>query len=276
MPKFLSQNQVNDFREAGFLSPIDVMSEDQALSYRQRLEAAESDYPQELNAENRNNAHLSFCFLDELAHHPLVLDVVEDLIGADFSLWGSVLFIKERSSPHYVSWHQDATYMGITPHDFVTPWIALSPSNLESGCMSMIPGSHRRQLQNHEETFAEDNILTRGQSIKDVNESLAVNLILRPGQMSVHHAEIIHGSRPNLSDQRRIGYALQAFMPSPARQVIGENYWLPVQGKDWHDDSIRLSRPKEDMDAEGVANRKLANDNWANILYQGAEQKRAY
>ena len=276
MPKFLSQNQVNDFREAGFLAPIDVMSEDQALSYRQRLETAENEYPQELNAENRNNPHLSFCFLDELAHHPVVLDVVEDLVGPDFSLWGSVLFIKEPSSPHYVSWHQDATYMGITPHDFVTPWIALSPSNLESGCMSMIPGSHRWHIQNHEETFAEDNILTRGQAIKDVNESLAVNLILRPGQMSVHHAEIIHGSRPNLSQQRRIGYALQAYMPPPAQQVLGENYWLPVRGEDWHDDSKRLSRPKTDMDAEGVAYRKLVNDNWANILYQGAEQKRAY
>lgn len=276
MPKFLSQNQIDEFHEAGFLSPIDVMSEDQALSYRQRLQAAESEYPQELNAENRNNPHLSFSFLDELAHHPIVLDVVEDLIGPDISLWGSVLFIKEPESPHYVSWHQDATYMGITPHDFVTPWIALSPSNLESGCMSMIAGSHRRHIQNHEETFAEDNILTRGQAIRDVDESLAVDLILRPGQMSVHHAEVIHGSKPNLSQQRRIGYALQAYIPPPARQTLGANYWLPVRGKDWHGDSQRFSRPTGDMESVGIANRKRANDNWANILYQGAEKKRAY
>ena len=276
MPKFLSQNQIDEFHEAGFLSPIDVMSEDQALSYRQRLQAAESEYPQELNAENRNNPHLSFSFLDELAHHPIVLDVVEDLIGPDISLWGSVLFIKEPESPHYVSWHQDATYMGITPHDFVTPWIALSPSNLESGCMSMIAGSHRWHIQNHEETFAEDNILTRGQAIRDVDESLAVDLILRPGQMSVHHAEVIHGSKPNLSQQRRIGYALQAYIPPPARQTLGANYWLPVRGKDWHGDSQRFSRPTGDMESVGIANRKRANDNWANILYQGAEKKRAY
>lgn len=276
MPKFLNQNQIDQFHEEGFLSPIDVMSEDEALSYRHRLEAAEKDYPQALNAENRNNPHLSFCFLDELAHHPIVLDVVEDLIGPDISLWGSVLFIKEPSSPHYVSWHQDVTYMGIKPHNFVTPWIALSPSNLESGGMSMIPGSHRQQIQKHEETFAEDNILTRGQIINNVDESLAVDLILRPGQMSVHHAEVIHGSKPNLSQQRRIGYALQAYMPPPIRQVLGENYWLPVRGKDWHDNTPRLTRPKVDMDADSIANRKRANDNWADILYQGAEKKRAY
>jgi len=276
MPKFLSASQIDEYHEQGFLSPVDVMSEDQALSYRRRLEEAENRYPLELNAENRNNPHLSFCFLDELAHHPVVLDVVEDLIGPDFSLWGSVLFIKEPSSPHYVSWHQDATYMGIEPHDYVTPWIALSPSDVESGCMSMIPGSHRHHIQKHQETFAEDNILTRGQAIKEVDESRAVNLILWPGQMSLHHAEIIHGSQPNLSQHRRIGYALQAYMPRPARQALGENYWLPIRGQDWHDDSPRLTRPRADMDAQGLANRKLANDNWANILYQGAEQKRTY
>lgn len=276
MPKFLSQDQVDQFHQAGYLAPVDVMSEDQAMSYRRRLEEAESEYPQELNAENRNNPHLSFCFLDELAHHPVVLDVVEDLIGPDISLWGSVLFIKEPTSPHYVSWHQDATYMGIEPHDFVTPWIALSPSNLESGCMSMIPGSHRKQIQKHQETFANNNILTRGQAIKGVDESQAVDLILRPGQMSLHHARIIHGSKPNLSRQRRIGYAIQAYMPPSARQTLGANYWLPVRGKDWHDGSPRLTRPQADMGADGIANRKLANDNWANILYQGAEQKRAY
>lgn len=276
MPKFLSRSQVAQFYEEGFLSPVDIMSEDEALNYRVRLEEAEALYPRELNAENRNNPHLAFTFLDELAHHALVLDAVEDLIGADISLWGSVLFIKEPASPHFVSWHQDATYMGIEPQEFVTPWIALSPSNLQSGCMSMIPGSHRSDIQIHEETFAEDNILTRGQAIENVDESSAVDLILRPGQMSIHHAKVIHGSKPNLSQHRRIGFALQAYMAPPARQALGENYWLPVRGKDWHDSTPRLSRPLADMDAEAVANRRLANDNWAKFLYQGAAKKRAY
>jgi len=276
MPKFLDQNQVDQFNEDGFLSPIDIMPEDEAQTYADRLVAAEKLYPEALNAENRNNPHLAFTFLDELAHRTVILDVVEDLIGPDISLWGSVLFIKEPSSSHYVSWHQDATYMGIEPHEFVSPWIALSHSNRESGCMSMIPGSHRWGIQAHEETFAEDNILTRGQAISEIDEGQAVDLILKPGQMSVHHAKVVHGSRPNLSRNRRIGYVLQAFMPPPAKQVLGENYWMPIRGDDWHDDTPRLMRPQADMDAEAVRNRNLANDNWANILYQGAEKKRAY
>jgi len=252
------------------------MSEREARVYSGRLEAAERDYPGEINPENRNNAHLSFTFLDELVHHPVIVDAVEDLIGANISLWGSVLFIKEPRSAGYVSWHQDATYVGIEPHEFVTPWLALTPSNCESGCMSMIPGSHRDHIRKHEDTFDGDNILTRGQVVRGVDESTAIDLILRPGQMSLHHAQIIHGSQPNRGDQRRIGLAMQAYMPPHARQVIGKNCWLQIRGENEREHSIALHRPKFDMDPQGVADRALANENWANILYRGAEKKRAY
>jgi ectoine hydroxylase-related dioxygenase (phytanoyl-CoA dioxygenase family) len=274
--KVLSQQQIDQYRDQGFIAPIDVMPEDEALEYARRLQAAEHAYPAELNAENRNNPHLSFKFLDELVHHPLILDVVEDLIGPAFSLWGSVLFIKEPQSSHFVSWHQDATYMGITPHDYVTPWLALTPSNLDTGCMSMIPGSHKDLIRPHEETFHKDNILTRGQEIQAVDESMAVDLVLRPGQMSLHHAKIIHASQPNRSQQRRVGYAMQAYMPAGARQTLGENYWLPIRGDCAQPDFIELQRPVTDMDLAGAGERDKANRNWANILYQGAEKKRAY
>ena len=276
MPKILSQQQIDQYHEQGFISPIDVMSEHEALGYRLKLESVERDYPGEINAENRNNAHLSFAFLDELVHHPVIVDAVEDLIGANISLWGSVLFIKEPQSAGFVSWHQDATYVGIKPHNFVTPWLALTPSNRENGCMSMIPGSHIDHIQEHDDTFDDDNILTRGQVVRDVDESTTVDLILRPGQMSLHHAEVIHGSRPNLGSDRRIGFAMQAYMPPEARQVIGKNYWLDIRGENLREESIALHRPRYDMDPQGIADRKLANDNWADILYQGAEKKRNY
>ena len=276
MSKVLSRQQVDQFHEEGFLAPIDVMPESEALAYANQLQAAEQEFPDALNKENRNNPHLSFKFLDELTHHPLILDAVEDLIGAAFALWGSVLFIKEPQSSHFVSWHQDATYMGITPHNYVTPCLALTPSNLETGCMSMIPGSHKDSIRRHDETFHEDNILTRGQEIQAVDDSVAVDLILKPGQMSLHHAKIIHGSQPNRSQQRRIGYAIQAFMPAGARQTLGDNYWSPMRGDCWQSDFIELKRPDADMDEVGVGERDKANRNWASILYQGAEKKRAY
>jgi hypothetical protein len=274
--KFLSQQQIEQYHEQGFVAPIDVMREDEADACLQRLQAAEAEYPDQLNAENRNNAHLAFSFLDELVHHPLILDAVEDLIGASFALWGSVLFIKEPRSKHYVSWHQDATYVGLEPQNFVTPWLALTPSNRETGCMSMIPASHRQAIQAHEETFHEDNILTRGQQIQDVDDSVAVDLILEPGQMSLHQARTIHGSQPNRSSQRRVGFAMQAYVPAGGRQLLGENYWLPMRGDFMDAEFIELKRPRHDMDPASVAERQRANQNWSNILYHGASQKRNY
>ncbi|MFT5258971.1 MAG: non-heme Fe2+,alpha-ketoglutarate-dependent halogenase [Saprospiraceae bacterium] len=276
MGKVLTTNQIEQYHEEGFASPIDVLTEVHALEYATKLEEAEHKYPEALHAENRNNAHLCFSFLDELAFHPTVLDAVEDLIGSHFALWGSVLFIKEPQSKHYVSWHQDATYMGIKPHNFVTPWIALSPSNQHTGCMSMIPGSHLDAIQPHQDTFSDDNILTRGQQVENVNGDSAIDLILAPGQMSLHHATIIHGSQPNLSTHRRIGFALQAFMPAGAIQTIGDNYWQKARGNDNESSYQYLDRPHADMDAGNVTSRENVNQNWANILYQGASRKRAY
>ncbi len=277
MPKYLTQRQVDQYHDEGYLSPIDFISESEAESIRHKLEEAERLYPEHINAENRNNAHLIFGFLDKLAFHSTMLDIVEDLIGPNFSLWGSVLFIKDPGSPHYVSWHQDATYMGMTSNNFVTPWIALSPSNRETGCMSMIPGSHKNQIRPHDDTFADDNILTRGQVVKDVDESLAVDLILKPGQMSLHHGEIIHGSQANLSQQRRVGYALQSYMANDIRQHIGKNMWLPVRGESHSGEDVELlHRPESDMHEKAVSRRAIVNKNFSDILYHGASLRRNY
>jgi len=277
MPKVFSQSQVDQYHEEGYLSPIDLISESEAIAIREQLEEAERLHPEHINAENRNNAHLVFSFLDKLAFNETLLDIVEDLIGPNFSLWGSVLFIKDPSSPHYVSWHQDATYMGMTSNNFVTPWIALSPSNRETGCMSMVPGTHKNSIRPHDDTFAEDNILTRGQVVKDVDESKAVDLILKPGQMSLHHGEIVHGSQANLSQERRVGYALQSYMTNDITQHIGKNMWLPARGETHSGpDTVLLHRPESDMHEDAVRQRAVVNENFGDILYHGSKQRRNY
>ena len=215
--------------------------------------------------------------LDELAHNSIILDAVEDLIGPEFSLWSSVMFIKNPSTEHFVSWHQDATYMGMTCNDFLTPWIALTPSTEKMGCMAMIPGSHKQNILPHQDTFAENNILTRGQFVKDVDEKKAVKLILKPGEMSIHHGSVIHGSKSNKSKQRRIGFALQSYCPHKTKQIIGKNIWMKIRGKKKKDsDVIQLQRPQFDMDPLAVNMRKIANQNYSNILYNDAKITRKY
>ena len=277
MPRVLTKLQIEQYHDQGFISPIRVISEQEALSIKDELEQVEKEFPEEINSESRNNLHLSFSFLDALAHNKIIVDAIEDLIGPDISLWASVMFIKEPSSKQYVSWHQDATYMGLDSLDFPTPWIALSPSNIETGCMTMIAGSHKTKIQNHEDTFAENNILTRGQVIQDVDESKAVDLILQPGEMSIHHGAVIHGSQPNNSNQRRIGFSLQSYMPNNVKQIVGRNLWTHVRGqKRQDDDGMLLDRPRFNMDPNTVAQRKIANENLSEILYKGAKEKRNY
>ena len=277
MPKVLKKEHIEQYHDQGFISPVKVMSEKDALLIKEELEHVEEEFPNEINAESRNNLHLSFAFLDAIAHNTIIVDAMEDLIGPNISLWASVMFIKEPSSKHYVSWHQDATYMGLDTLDFPTPWIALSPSNKETGCMTMISGSHKTKIQEHEDTFAKNNILTRGQAIQNVDESKAVDLILRPGEMSIHHGAVIHGSQPNNSNQRRIGFSLQSYMPNNVKQVIGRNIWTHVRGLKRDDmDGILLDRPKFNMDPNTVAQRTIANENLSNILYKGAKEKRSY
>ena len=277
MPRVLTKLQIEQYHDQGFISPIRVISEQEALSIKDELEQVEKEFPEEINSESRNNLHLSFAFLNAIAHNKIIVDAIEDLIGPDISLWASVMFIKEPSSKQYVSWHQDATYMGLDSLDFPTPWIALSPSNIETGCMTMIAGSHKTKIQNHEDTFAENNILTRGQVIQDVDESKAVDLILQPGEMSIHHGAVIHGSQPNNSNQRRIGFSLQSYMPNNVKQIVGRNLWTHVRGqKRQDDDGMLLDRPRFNMDPNTVAQRKIANENLSEILYKGAKEKRNY
>jgi len=277
MLKVLTKQQIEKYHDEGFISPIRVISNAEALSIKSQLEEAEAQFPEEINAESRNNLHLSFEFLDALGHNPIIVDAMEDLIGPDIALWATVMFIKEPSSKHYVSWHQDATYMGMNNTDFPTPWIALSPSNLETGCMTMISGSHKKERKKEEEKGEETKSGRRGQGVVGVDESKGVDLILEPGEMSIHNGAIIHGSKPNKSQQRRVGFSLQSYMPPTIEQVVGRNIWTHIRGKRRQDsDGLILDRPQYNMDPVTVSQRKIANENLSDILYKGAKTKRNY
>ena len=276
VPKFLSAEEVEAYERDGFLAPVEFMSVDEAAEIRARLETAESDYPDVFNGAGRNNTHLLFGFLDALVRDARLLDAIEDLIGPDILAYGTVIFAKEPGDPGFVSWHQDGAYMGLDPFPGVTAWIALSPSNTENGCMAVVPGSHQGGRRHHVDTFADDNILTRGQAIQDIDEDAAIDLILEPGQMSLHHPWVVHGSKPNTGSDRRIGFVVQSFLQPSARQVLGAGYAQLVRGEDREGHFELLPQPVADMDGSAMAGRDRVNATWADILYHGAEMRRNY
>lgn len=274
MPKILTPAQVEQFRRDGYVHPIRIMSESQAAALRTKLETFEAGTGGPLKGDLRHKTHLLFPWLADLVHNQTVVDAVEDLYGPDLFCWSSSFFIKEPRNPAYVSWHQDSTYWGLNKTDIVTAWIALSPSIRANGAMEVIPGTHLLQQIPHRDTFAKDNLLTRGQEVAvEVDPAKAVTLELQPGEMSLHHVLLVHGSAPNPSDLRRIGFACR-YMPTSVKQMAGDRDSATlVRGTDAYGHFEHEPRATRDLDPAFVTlHREIAERN-ARILYRGTNVK---
>lgn len=247
----LTEAQKHMFSRSGYLCPLTAMDEGAAgkiLARLERFEAEHGGFGQLL----RFKAHLRLAVLLQVATHPRILDAVEDLIGSNILLFTSTLWPKDAGDGRYVSWHQDSAYFGFDKHEEVTAWVALTPSDAGNGCVRVMPGSHLGPDYQHEETFAKNNLLIRGQTINGLDETKAVNLELRPGQFSLHQERTAHGSQPNTSRSRRIGYAL-FYIPTDVGSTLGRRTALLVRGKDehgkWDPDPVPRTDDDPDIDA---------------------------
>jgi hypothetical protein len=249
----LSGAAIEHYREHGYYAPVRVMSVDDAARIREQLEAHEAAHGV-LKGSMRHKSHLLFTWLDGLIRHPAILDAVESVIGPDILCWSSTFFIKEARDPGFVSWHQDSTYWGLDPADIVTAWVALSESTTENGAMRVIPDTQTLEQVAHRDTFAADNLLTRGQEIAvEVDESKAVMLELQPGEMSLHHVRLIHGSDPNPSGKRRIGFAIR-YLPTHVRQIVGtQDSATLVRGVDRFGNFAAEVPPERDLSDAAIA-----------------------
>jgi non-haem Fe2+, alpha-ketoglutarate-dependent halogenase len=271
MPKSLSQAQIAAYEREGYLAPISMMSESDARALRGKLESIEAGMGGPLRGDIRHKAHLLFPFLADLIRHPAILDAVEDLLGPDILCWNTNFFIKEAETPSFVSWHQDSTYWGLSAPDVCTAWVALTPSALENGAMAVIPKSHTKDQIPHRDTFDRHNLLTRGQEVAvEVDEREAMPLLLRPGEMSLHHVRLVHGSPPNPSPDRRIGFAIR-YIPTSIRQIEGEDSATLVRGADRFHHFELEPRPERDMQEDMLALHRRLTERAAQILYKGTE-----
>ena len=251
--RILTEDDTKRYRQDGYLAPIRVLTTEEANSLRTKLETFEAGAGA-LSGKLRQKSHLLFTWLNDLVRQELILDAVEDILGPDILCWGTSFFIKEPRNPSFVSWHQDSTYWGLDPADIVTAWVALSDSTTENGAMRVVPGTHTMAQVPHRDTFRPENLLSRGQEVMvDVDPDKAVTLELKAGEMSLHHVRMIHGSDPNPSDQRRIGFAIR-YLPTYVRQIAGSHDWATlVRGTDRFGHFELEQRPDADMSETAVA-----------------------
>ena len=272
----LTPKQIKDYNDHGYVSPINVITSEEANKIRREIEKIENNWPNELSGLGRNYVHMISPTFDELCHNSKILDAVESIIGKDILICGTTLFIKNPNQEGFVSFHQDAKYIGLEPHNWVTAWIAVTDSNEENGCMRMWSGSHKNNLKKHSEKFNEGNLLTRGQTVENVPLESTKSVILRAGQMSLHHPTIVHGSGLNKSNDRRIGFVVQSYIGSNVDQVLGKIYVQQARGKDIFKFHEHTERPVELMGKKDIALRIKANEELQKIFYSGSKKKGKY
>lgn len=269
MTRILTHEQVEHFRREGYVSPVRVMSEEAAHAVRERLQAYEQASGGPLRGELRHKSHLLFKFLSDVVHDEKIVDAIEDLYGGDLLCWTTNFFIKEANTPAFVSWHQDSTYWGLSSPDVVTAWVALTVSNQANGAMEVIPGTHLMEQVPHKDTFDANNLLSRGQEVAvEVDAAKAVRLDLQPGEMSLHHVRLVHGSPPNPSNDRRIGFAIR-YIPTSVRQLHGDDAATLVRGVDRFNTFEHEPVPTADQQPEMIALHKQLTERSAKILYRG-------
>ena len=230
------------------------MEPKEAKAIRKRLEVFEGINGRPLEKAMRHQSHLLFTWMDKLIRNNKILDEVEKIIGPNILCWGSNLFIKEPKTKDFISWHQDATYWGLEPLDkIVTAWVAISDVPVESGAMKFLPESHKWGQREHQDTYSEKNLLSRGQEIAvEVNEEDAVDVVLKAGEFSLHHVLLAHGSHKNISGNRRIGCAIR-YIPTAVRQTISRNSAVLVRGKDDYDHFDLLDSPETDLSEKAIS-----------------------
>ncbi|WP_233838031.1 phytanoyl-CoA dioxygenase family protein [Paraburkholderia sp. ZP32-5] len=253
MAKRLTASQLEQYDEKGFLYPLDVFSAAQAKNYLDQLEGFEAEQNSAAgvagNFRPRKGKgfnfkpHLLFRWVDEIAHNPVILDYVEDLIGPDIRLFNLAVWPKNPRDPAYISWHQDSTYFALDPASQVTVWIALADAPVEAGCMEVVPGSHKLGQLHHSEVPSDTILLSRGQTI-DVpyDRSRTEFMPVKAGQCSLHDTYLIHASGPNQADFRRVGMAF-SYIPASSRCVSDVRMTaMLVRGEDkwgYYDDEPR-------------------------------------
>ncbi len=276
----LSDTLTKRYWDDGFLFPLPAVSPDKAQAARGELEAIEARWldaglPLPLNTYKRVNAHVVMPMVARLACDPGVLNVIEGVLGPDIMVFAAEFFIKEARTEHIVTMHQDLTYWGLGAIDgLVTAWIPLSAATPASGCMDFVRASHKNAILPHKDTFAENNLLSRGQEVAvEVSDTDKTAIEIHPGQMSLHHGLTIHGSGPNTSDDRRIALVVRYIRPDMAQQEGQRDYAMLARGEDRFGNFIHVPVPEADFAPGALALYDQIRADQAKVMMKGASAR---
>ena len=218
----LTGSEIERYRHDGYLFPFPALSPAELAECNDGMARYEAWLGRRVNEADRRWRSAGYLFLpwlDALVRHEPILGAVEDLIGPDILVYTATFFIKEASSPTFAAWHQDATYFGLSPHEHVTAWVALSDAGAEAGCMEVVSSEGAPRQMHHAALGLLHSINGGGQSIVEpIDASRAVVMEVPAGSFSLHHTLCRHRSAPNRTDHRRVGIGI-SYIPAHSRLV---------------------------------------------------------
>lgn len=268
MPKTLTKEAVEHFHNHGFLSPIPVLSSEEVSHFRSCLERFEALYPDDVK-KLKSKSHLLCPWVEEIARHPSILDVYEDLIGPNILCYSMAFRIKDPDAKTHAGWHQDGAYNPIKPI-LVIGALALAECSVSHGCLKVIPGTHKTGVRPHTDTGNPDSILSRGQYISaDIDETKAVDIVLKPGEIGLFNAGIIHSSGVNESNERRI-IVLVEMMPTHTEVRAHRDSAMLVRGTDTYRHVDVDPAPKVEFGPEELAAWRFATKKTGKNVFAGS------
>lgn len=209
----LNNQQVSAYKKEGYLFPLDILSAEELTYYKSKWAQLKAALPIDRTVVRGPDMFLNFRWAYDLATHPKILDAISSVLGPDLIISGGLILAKPADGNTFVSWHQDAHYAThLNGSEALTYWLALSNSNIQNGCMRVIPGTQNTNYE-HKEVYDENNMLSLGQTVEGINSEEAIDLELTPGQASLHHFNILHSSNFNTSDSIRTGFIVRYCTP---------------------------------------------------------------
>lgn len=207
----VSEARLADYKRLGFLDSIPVLSADEVRFFRGQVDRT----CQALGGRvtRFDAAHLFFRWAWDLGTHPRIVDCLEKVIGPNILLKSTRVFYKHGPSRAFVGWHQDGITERIEDAHVPAIWLGLTEATVANGCLRVVPRSHRLGLIPHAERPDPDN-LTGGGTTAQMAIDSPRDIVMRAGEMSLHHPLVLHGSNPNLTDGPRIGFSATYATPT--------------------------------------------------------------
>lgn len=212
-----------DYRRDGFVVAKSVIDEELVAEAREHIDWLLAKHPGTRPEQLHNTLMRDDPFWVRLVSDRRLLDLAQLFVGPDIALFASHYIAKRPHDGQAVLWHQDGGFWPLEPMEVVTLWLSLDDVDQENGCLRVIPGTQHLGLQVIHERKDVDNVLGAEMDLGQVDEGKAVDLLLEPGDVEIHHPNLIHGSHANTSPRWRRGLTIR-YIPTSTRILADEAF----------------------------------------------------